>query len=96
MGRFLLAGLMAAAMALTGATSAKASNYYNDYCKPCYKKVVCYETVTCWETRTESYTKYVTKYDHCGRAYTCPVVCYRDVQVPYKKVVPVVKWVKCY
>jgi len=94
MGRILLASVMAAVVALTGATTAKASNY-NDYYKPCYKKVVCYETVTCWEARTESYTKYVTKYDHCGRPYTCEVVCYRDVKVPYKKVVPVVKWAKC-
>ncbi len=95
MGRIVLAGLMAVALAATGTTQAKASGYYDD-CKPCYKKVVCYDTVICYETRSESYTKYVTKYDHCGRAYCCEVVCYRDVQVPVKKYVARVKWVKCY
>jgi hypothetical protein len=94
MGRILIAGVMAAALAMTGAAPAKASDY-DDY-KPCYKKVICYETVTCWQTKTEAYTKYVTKYDHCGYPYTCPVTCYRTVQVPYKKYVPYVKWVKCY
>jgi hypothetical protein len=62
-----------------------------------YRKVICYKTVTCYETRTVKHVKYCTVYDECGCPCRVARVCYRDVQVPFTKVVPVVKWVKvCY
>jgi hypothetical protein len=59
-----------------------------------YKKVVCYRPVTCYEYRQEPYTKYVTKYDHCGYPYSCEVTCYRSVRVAVTKYRPYVKYVK--
>src|SRR5262245_14278319 len=55
------------------------------------KYVTTYVCVTVYETRQEAYTKVVTLYDECGRAYQVSRTCYREVRVPVKKVVPVTK-----
>ncbi len=41
-----------------------------------------YQTVTVWEQRVEAYSTWVTRYDHCGRAYRAEVIRYRTVSVP--------------
>jgi hypothetical protein len=80
---------------LSGAatSTARASD---PYCPPGYvlKKVVCYENVVSYETRSEAYQVCVTKYDHCYQPYHVYETRYRDVQVPFKKQVAVVKYVK--
>jgi hypothetical protein len=65
-------------------------------CDTCctYKKVVCYETVVTYETHVETYVKCITLYDNCGKPYVVEKTCTHEVQVPVKKVVPVVKSVK--
>ena len=91
--RLLLTAVAAPALTLgLAATDAHASDGYGCH----YKTVTCYERVTCYETRQEAYTKCVTLYDHCGRPYEATRTCYRDVQVPVTKVVPVYKRVKVY
>lgn len=88
----VICGLAAAVVLSLGlAGNAKAGGY-----DPCchLKKVVTYECVISYECRTEAYQKAVTCYDHCGKPYTVWKTCYREVQVPVKKTVPVVKWVK--
>lgn len=88
MTRTILAAVVALTLANLGGTAARA-------CDTCtYKKVVCHETVVTYEPRTEAYTRQVTRYDPCGQPYTVTQVCYREVKVAVKKVVPVVKWVK--
>lgn len=81
------AGLLALATLGLGAGTAPAG----DYCPPrChYEWVTRYECVVTYETRTVPYTKVVTCYDHCGRPYQVTKTCYREVQVPVKKMVPV-------
>ena len=67
--------------------------------EPCctYKKVVCDETVVVWVAKEVPHTVEVVKYDHCGKPYTVCVTNYKTIQVPVKKTVQVVKWVKvCY
>ncbi len=83
--KFLLTGVLG----LTGASA-----FAGDYCH--YKYVTSYECVICYKTCTEAYQKPVTYYDHCGNPYCVYQTCYRDVQVPYKKYVPVVRKVPCY
>lgn len=61
-----------------------------------YKVVLVYEWVTVYETRTEPYTRVVTLYDHCGKAYTVTKTYYRTIEVPVKKQVAVKKLVPCY
>ena len=62
-----------------------------------WKQVAAYETVTDYVTKTVAYTRTVTLYDHCGKAYAATKVCYRDVVVPVQRTVAVTKWVKvCY
>jgi hypothetical protein len=88
MTRLLLSGVLALALTSGLAPLAKAC----DHCT--YQKVVCYEPVVCYETRTVPYTRCVTEYDECGRAYTVQKTCYRSVTVAVKKVKAVVKYVK--
>jgi hypothetical protein len=59
-----------------------------------YKKVVTYRTVIGYEVRSEKYVKCVTLYDECDKPYKVNKVFHREVKVPVKKVVAVVKWVK--
>jgi hypothetical protein len=59
-----------------------------------YKKVVNYKTVIEYKTIQESYTKWVIEYDHCDKPYQVKKTFYRDVEVPVKKYVPIVTWVK--
>ena len=85
--------MLTAALALFGfgftGTMAQATD-------PCchYKKVVCEEYVTVWVTKSVPYEKEIVKSDHCNKPYIVTVTCYKDVQVPVKKCVTVVKWVK--
>ena len=85
------AGVVATGLTF-GASSAQANGYESECCH--YKKVTSYDCVISYECRKEAYQKEVTKYDHCGKAYCEYVTCYRTVEVPVKKYVPVVKWVK--
>lgn len=55
---------------------------------------MCDETVIEYVTRQVAYEKPVTRYDHCGRPYVDCATCYREVQVPVRKTVPLVKWQK--
>ena len=64
----LAAGLVVAGLGL-GATGAQAS----DYC-PTYR----YEWVQRCEYRQVPYTVCITRYDHCGYAYTVHVTRYRS------------------
>jgi hypothetical protein len=90
MFRRLLTAAIAAVALTTVATPAFAGGHY-------YKKVTCYQTVTEYETRCVAYEVCVTKYDECGHPYQATEIRYRHIQVPVKKTVPVVKWVKvCY
>ena len=59
-----------------------------------YAWTTCYETVTCYETRYVAQKFYVTKYDHCGKAYAECVTVNKIVKVPVNKVVAVRKYVK--
>ena len=68
--------------------AASASDY------PGYRKVVTYQTVTTFVLKEVPHEKVVTKYDHCGKPYTVVVTCYKTVEVPVTKTVPVVKYVK--
>lgn len=61
-----------------------------------YKTVTVYEWVTVYETRSEPYTRVVTCYDSCGKAYYVTKTYYRTVEVPVKKLVAVKKLVPCY
>lgn len=68
----------------------------------CYKTVieyktekeVCYKTVIDYKTETVEVVKYVTLYDHCDRPYRVKQVYCKEIEVPVKKVVPVVKEVE--
>lgn len=51
----------------------------------CYE----YRTVIRYENRVEPYTRRVTLYDHCGRAYVAEKVYLRTVTVPIKQIVRV-------
>jgi hypothetical protein len=90
MRRILFA--LAAGLGIFGATPA----FAGDSCCH-YKQVVVTEYVTVYETQTVSYTKEITRYDHCGKPYTVCVTFYKDIQVPVQKAVTVTRWVKvCY
>ena len=58
------------------------------------KQVVSYETVAGSEVVKVPYTREVVKYDRCGTPYRDTEVCYKSVEVPTTKKVPVVKYVK--
>ena len=68
MARRILAGVVAVTLAALGARSMKTCEQY------AVKAVVCDETVTVWEERVETYPKYVTRYDPCGKPYTAEVM----------------------
>jgi hypothetical protein len=87
MARFILAALTAIVLTITPAVAGECYSY---------KKVTTYKTVVCYEARQQAYTKCVVEYDHCGRPYKVHKTFYRTVQVPVKKQVPVVSWVKVY
>ncbi len=95
MKKLVLAGVAALALCMSVSSVVKASDYHapqkQDYE---YKKVVTYKTVIDYKVHTEKYVKYVTAYDDYGCPYKVAKVCYRDVKVPVKKVVPVVNYVK--
>lgn len=55
-----------------------------------YAPRITYRPVTTWRIVEQPFTDYVTKYDHCGVAYTVPVVSYRTVRVPVTNLVKVV------
>jgi len=59
-----------------------------------YKKVVSYKTVIEYKTIQEAFTKWVIEYDHCYKPVKVKKTFYRDVEVPVKKQIPVVTWVK--
>ena len=64
---------MALAVGLAGASGAAA-------CERPYPQPV-YQTVTVWEPRVEAYSTWITKYDHCGRAYRVEEIRYRTRSV---------------
>ncbi len=84
--RLLTAAVAACTLA---SVPAFAGNYGHQY-----KKITTYETVVHYETRREAYQVQVTHYNAYHQPYTVTETRYRHVQVPVKKVVPVVKWVK--
>lgn len=50
----------------------------------------CYwKTVTVYVEEQVPYTRYVTKYDHCGKPYRVAVIDYRTVRVPVQQRVKV-------
>jgi hypothetical protein len=91
-----LVSLAIATLILAGATNTSTARASDPYCPPGYvlKKVTSYETVVSYETRTEAYKVCVTKYDYYGQPYQTYEVRYRTVQVPVKKQVAVVKYVR--
>ena len=64
---------MVLAVGLAGANGASA-------CERSYPQAV-YQTVTVWEPQVEAYSTWVTKYDHCGRAFRVEVIRYRTRSV---------------
>ncbi len=73
--------LVAGAIGFVGTSTASAS-----HCSPpcCY-----YKTIITYEYETQPIVDWVTKYDHCGRAYEVKVVRYITVKVPVKRQVKV-------
>ena len=69
--------MVAAVLAISGLGPAVATVQASDYCPPSYR----FEYVRCYEYRQVPYTVCVTRYDHCGRAYSVDVVQYRTEQV---------------
>jgi len=64
---------LAMAVGLAGMNGASA-------CERSYAPVQ-YQTVTVWEPQVEAYSTWVTKCDHCGRAYRVEVIRYRTRSV---------------
>jgi hypothetical protein len=99
MSKFVVAVVAALALSVSVNSVASATEYKNEYCSETkatwqYKKVVTYKTVIEYKSEQEAYSKYVTEYDHCHKPYQVKKTFYRDVQVPVKKQIPVISWVK--
>jgi hypothetical protein len=72
-------------------------NYnYRSYEHYTLKKVVTYETVVTYEIRRVPYQADYTLYDYYGRPYTVSRTLYREIKVPVKTLVPVVKFIRVY
>src|SRR5271154_359926 len=88
--------ILAAIAAVTvGAALPGSAQATDTYCPPGYvlKRIVACETVTCYETQHVPYVVCVTRYDHCGVAYTVNETRYRDVRVAVQKTVNVTRYV---
>lgn len=72
--------LVAGAIGSVGTSNASATHYPPS----CY-----YKTVITYEYEKQPIVEWVTKYDHCGRAYEVKVVRYITVKVPVKHLVKV-------
>lgn len=48
----------------------------------CHHSTSYYKTVTAYQSVKKPYVRYVTKYDHCGKAYSAKVVVWKIVRVP--------------
>jgi hypothetical protein len=98
-----LALVVIAAVALFASVSSpvSASGWYNSYRGDYsyrdgyyYKKVVTFKTVIEFEIRKEKFVKHVVRYDVYGEPYKFEKVFFREIKVPVKRIVRVVKWVK--
>ena len=71
----LVAGGIAAAAISTVPTPALASH-------DCPSSAYRYQTVTVYESVQVPYTVAITKYDHCGRAYTVKTTRFKTIRRP--------------
>ena len=99
MSKFAIAAAAALALSFGFSSLAKATEYKTEYCNETkvtwqFKKVITYKTLIEYKTEQEAYTRYVTEYDHCDKPYQVLKTFYRDIQVPVKKVIPMINWVK--
>ncbi len=90
--RIVLSAVAGLALGVLGAARSEASDYGRPSCTS--KTVTYYKCVVVTEVRTEAYTKYVTRDDHCGCPYQAQVTCYRTLRVPVKKYVACTRLVK--
>lgn len=74
-----LVGALVITAAAFGGSMANSASAYGDYCQ--YKWVVSYEY------RTEKYVDWVVEVDDYGCEHKVPVVKYRTIKVPVKKLV---------
>ena len=79
--KVLCGTLVAGAIGFVGTSTASATHYPPPCCH--------YKTVITYEYETQPIVEWVTKYDHCGRAYEVKVVRYITVKVPVKRLVKV-------
>jgi hypothetical protein len=79
-----LKSLAFAAVIATGLAFNATANAGGCHTPRCY-----YKTVITWQIIEEPFYDYVTKYDHCGRAYQARILSYRTVKVPVEKLVKV-------
>lgn len=99
MSKFLVAAMAAVALGVGLGGAVKATEYKCAYCEETkqycqYRKVVTYQTVTEYRVVKEEYTQWVTEGDHDGRPVQVKKTFYKEVEVPVRKVIPVVTWVK--
>jgi hypothetical protein len=99
MSKYIVAAVAALALSVGFTSVAGATEYKREYCEETkqywqYKKVVTYKTVIEYKVVKEEVVKYVTEYDDHGKPYQVKKVFFKEVEVPVKKTVPVVTWVK--
>jgi hypothetical protein len=102
MSKFIVAVVAALALSIGVGSMARAADeteYKKEYDEETkqywqYKKVVTYKTIIEYKTIQQVYYKWVIEYDHCYKPYKVKKTFYRDVEVPVKKVIPIVTWVK--
>jgi len=101
MNKFIVAVVAALALSIGVNSVAQAGKveYRRMYCEEkkeyCqFKKVITYKTVIDYKIETVHITKWVTEYDDCGKPYKVKKTFCKEIEVPCKKVVAVVKWVK--
>lgn len=83
-----LVGAMLVAMVTLGTGLANQASAYDDYAPP-HAPVCHYKTIITYEYRTEKFVQWVIKVDEYGYEHKVPVVKFRTIKVPVKKIVKV-------
>ena len=99
MSKFVTAVVAALAMSVGFSSIASATEYKTEYCQETkvtwqFKKVISYKTIIEYKTIQKAFTKWVIEYDHYHKPVKVLKTFYKDVQVPVKKEIPVINWVK--
>jgi hypothetical protein len=95
----LIVAVAAVALSVGLGGAVKATEYKCEYCQETkqycqYRKVVTYQTVIEYRVVKEEYVQWVTESDHDGRPVQVKKTFCKEVEVPVRKVIPVVTWVK--